>query len=54
MGIEPTRDSPPKLENMGFLVVPTLKCDGRVNSRGMWGHVGIDRWAKSQARTDQS
>jgi hypothetical protein len=26
---------------MGSRVAPILKCDGRVNFRGMWGHVGM-------------
>jgi hypothetical protein len=43
MGIEPTRAPLPELENTGFRVMPTLKCDGGVNSRGKWGNVGM-RW----------
>jgi hypothetical protein len=43
MGIEPTRAPLPELENTGFRVMPTLKCDGGVNFRGMWGHVGLRR-----------
>jgi hypothetical protein len=30
-------------ENMGFRVTPTPKCNGRVNFRAIWGHVGIQR-----------
>jgi hypothetical protein len=41
MGIEPTRASPPKLENPRFGAAANLKCDWRVNFRDMWGHVGI-------------
>ncbi len=41
MGIEPTRAPLPELENTGFRVMPTLKCDGGVNFRGMWGNVGM-------------
>jgi hypothetical protein len=44
MGIEPTRAPLPELENTGFHVMPTLKCDGGVNFRGMWGNVGM-RWS---------
>ena len=44
MGIEPTREPLPELENTGFRVMPTLKCDGGVNFRGMWGNVGM-RWS---------
>jgi hypothetical protein len=43
MGIEPTGKALPELENTGFRVMPTLKCDGGVNFRGIWGHVGIQR-----------
>jgi hypothetical protein len=41
MGIEPTRAAPPELENKRFGAMADPKCDGRVNFRGMWGHVGI-------------
>jgi hypothetical protein len=41
MGIEPTRAAPPELENKRFGATTNPKCDGRVNFRGMWGHVGI-------------
>jgi hypothetical protein len=41
MGIEPTGAPLRKLENMGFRVTPTLKCDRRVNFRGTWDHVRI-------------
>ena len=44
MGIEPTRVPLLEPENMGFRVMPTLKCDGGVPFRGMWGNVGM-RWA---------
>jgi len=44
MGIEPTRESLPELENTRFRVMPTLKCDGGVNFRGTWGNVGM-RWS---------
>jgi hypothetical protein len=41
MGIEPTRAASLKLENKRFGATTTSQCDGRVNFRGMWGHVGI-------------
>jgi hypothetical protein len=41
MGIEPTRAAPLGLENKQFGAMVDPKCDGRVNIRGMWGHVGI-------------
>jgi hypothetical protein len=41
MGIEPTRAPLPELKNTGFRVMPTLKCDGGVNFRGMWDHAGM-------------
>jgi hypothetical protein len=41
MGIEPTREDLPDLENNGFVATTNPKCDGRVNIRGMWGGVGI-------------
>ena len=41
MGIEPTRAAPPELENKRFGATTNPKCDGRVNFRDMWGHVGI-------------
>jgi hypothetical protein len=53
MGIEPTRAASPGLDNKQFGAAADLKCDGRVNFRGMWGHVGIHRWAKSQAQAYQ-
>jgi hypothetical protein len=40
MGIEPTREARSELENMRFGAMADAKCDGRVNFRGMWGHVG--------------
>ncbi len=40
MGIEPTRTWPKQLENKGFGGTPDPKCDGRVNFRITWGHVG--------------
>ena len=43
MGIEPTRPMLPRLENKEFLRAMNLKCETRVNFRGIWGHVGIDR-----------
>ncbi len=43
MGIEPTRAPPPALENKQFGAMTDTKCDGRVNFRGMWGHVGLRR-----------
>jgi hypothetical protein len=39
MGIEPTRKVVPDLENKQFGAIMNAKCDGRVNFRGMWGHV---------------
>jgi hypothetical protein len=41
MGIEPTRAGLPELENKQFGAMADPKCDGRVNFRGMWGHVGL-------------
>lgn len=38
MGIEATRAPLPELENTGFRVIPTLKCDGCVNFRGVLEH----------------
>ncbi len=43
MGIEPTRVAPPELANKQFGAKADPKCDGRVNFRGMWGHVGLRR-----------
>jgi hypothetical protein len=43
MGIEPTRAPPLGLENKQFGAMADPKCDGRVNFRGMWGHVGLRR-----------
>jgi hypothetical protein len=43
MGIEPTRAAPLGLENKQFGAMAGAKCDGRVNFRGMWGHVGLRR-----------
>jgi hypothetical protein len=54
MGIEPTRAALPELKNKRFGATANTKCDGRVNFRGMWGHVGIHQWAKSQASAYQS
>jgi hypothetical protein len=54
MGIEPTRAALPELKNKRFGATANTKCDGRVNFRGMWGHVGIHQWAKSQACPHQS
>jgi hypothetical protein len=54
MGIEPTRAAVQELENKRFGAMANPKCDGRVNFRGMWGYVGIQRWAKSRARAYQS
>jgi hypothetical protein len=45
MGIEPTRAALPELENKRIGARADPKCDGRVNIRGMWGYVGIHRWA---------
>jgi hypothetical protein len=42
-GIEPTRAAPPRLENKRFGAMVDAKCDGRVNFRGMWDHVGLRR-----------
>jgi hypothetical protein len=46
MGIEPTREVVPDLENKQFGAITNAKCDGRVNFRGTWGHVGIHRGAR--------
>jgi hypothetical protein len=57
MGIEPTRAAPLELENMRFGAMTDAKCDGSVNFRGMWGHVGLrgdTRYAKSRAQAFQS
>jgi hypothetical protein len=43
MGIEPTREALPGLENKRFAAMADTKCDQRVNFRGMWGHVGLRR-----------
>jgi hypothetical protein len=43
MGIEPTRKAPPGLESKEFGAMADTKCDGRMNFRGMWGHVGLRR-----------
>jgi hypothetical protein len=43
MGIEPTRKVVPDLENKQFGAMTNAKCDGRVNFRGMRGHVGLRR-----------
>jgi hypothetical protein len=42
-GIEPTRAAPLGLENKEFGAMADPKCDGRVSSHGMWGHVGPRR-----------
>jgi hypothetical protein len=41
MGIEPTREALPNLENKQFGAIMNAKCDGRVNLGGTWGNVGI-------------
>jgi hypothetical protein len=43
MGIEPTGAAPQEPENKRFGAIADPKCDGRVNFRGIWGHVGIRR-----------
>ena len=43
MGIEPTREVVPDLENKQFGAIMNAKCDGRVNFPGMWGHAGLRR-----------
>jgi hypothetical protein len=43
MGIEPTRGAPPEPENKQFGAMANPKCDGRVNFRGIWGHVRLRR-----------
>jgi hypothetical protein len=45
-GNQPTREALPDLENKRFGAVADPKCDGRVNFRDIWGHVGIHQWAK--------
>jgi hypothetical protein len=40
-GIEPTRAMFPEPKNKRFGAMANLKCDQRVNFRGMWGHVGL-------------
>src|SRR5258708_4813468 len=52
MGIEPTRQHLPGLKNRGFTAMKNTKCDGRVNIRGMWGHVGIRE--RTSARSNVS
>jgi hypothetical protein len=37
------RTVPTGLENKRFCAMADPKCDGRVNLRGMWGHVGLCR-----------
>ena len=37
MGIEPTREAPPELENKRFRATTHPKCDWGVNIPGMWG-----------------
>jgi hypothetical protein len=54
MGIEPARAAPPELENKQFASMANPKCDGRVNFRGVWGHVGMHRRAKSGVRAYQA
>jgi hypothetical protein len=41
MGIEPTREELPDLENKGFVAATNSKRDWRVNFHGTWGYVGI-------------
>jgi hypothetical protein len=41
MGIEPTRAAPPEPGNERFGGMADPKCDGRVNFRGTWAHLGI-------------
>jgi hypothetical protein len=53
MGIEPTLAPLPELENKWFRAMANPKCDGRVNFRGMWDHIGIRRRAESRARAYQ-
>jgi hypothetical protein len=43
MGVEPTRKAPSMLENKQLGAIADSKCDGPVNFRGMWGHVGLRR-----------
>jgi len=53
MGIEPTREARLGLETKQFGAMADPKWDGRVNFRGMWGHVRLrrdTRRAKSRAR----
>jgi len=40
MGIEPTRENLPILENKRLGAVADRKCDWRVNLRGMWDNEG--------------
>jgi hypothetical protein len=54
MGIEPTLALLPELENKWLRAMANPKCDGCVNFRGIWGHVGIRRRAESPARAYQS
>jgi hypothetical protein len=41
MGIEPTREALPGLENKRSGAMADPKCDWRVIFRGAWGNVGI-------------
>jgi hypothetical protein len=41
MGIEPTREELPELENKGFVATTNPKCDGCVKLGGTPSHVGI-------------
>jgi hypothetical protein len=43
MGIEPTRQVLPGLEDKPFGATTHPKCDWRVNFRGMWGYVKLRR-----------
>jgi hypothetical protein len=43
MGIEPIPKVVPDLENKQFGAITNAKRDGRVNFRGMWGHVRLRR-----------
>jgi hypothetical protein len=43
MGIEPTGNTLPELENKPFRANANAKCDWRVNFRGMWGNARLCR-----------
>jgi hypothetical protein len=53
MGIEPTREVTPYLENKPFGAMTNPKCDWRVNFRDMWRRAG-PRHANSSLRLERN